>query len=323
MAWLWAAVAALSCGAVVFSDDFAFDPNQRGWRRHGNPELFQWNSTNANLAVIWDSRQPNTLFYRPLGTVLTMNDDFNFSFDLRLHDIAIAVDPSKPYTFQIAVGLCRWASITNSNFFRGSGINATYGPRNLVEFNYFPDSGFGATVAPTVVSTNNRIRFSDNHPLELTPKDLYRVEMTYAASNRVLHTFMTRNGEPFGPIQDLSLATFPDFRVDTFAVISYNDGFQSPPQFAGSILAHGVIDNVSWTVPGPPIGSISANFVATSLRFDFTGKSNWVYQLDRSTDLKSWTTVATNLALTTGPLSLTDLSPPNERAVYRVRADRP
>src|SRR5258705_1277050 len=98
----------------------------------------------------------------------------------------------------------------------------------------------------------NAIRFSDNHPLELTPNDLFHVQMFYTASNQLLRTMMTRNGTNFASIYDLSLAEFPDFRVDTFAVISYSDAGQSPSD-AGSILAHGTIDNINWTVPDPPL----------------------------------------------------------------------
>src|SRR2546426_3698015 len=158
---LWLA-AALPSGAAAMAESFATDPLPHGWRAFGDGSLFEWNATNQNLEVTWDSSRTNSLFYRPLGTVLAKSDDFSFSFDLRLRDIAIGVDPGKPYTFEIAIGLCKFSSITNARFFRGAGINALYGPRNLVEFDYFPDSGFGATIAPTVVSSNNSIRFSDN-----------------------------------------------------------------------------------------------------------------------------------------------------------------
>ena len=202
---LWLA-AALPSRAAATAENFTTDPALRGWREFGDASLFRWNTTNQHLEVTWDSSRTNSLFYHPLRTVLTMADDFSFGFDLRLNDIAIGVNTNKPYTFEIAVGFCRFNSITNKNFFRGAGTSLAFGPRNLVEFDYFPDSDFGATVAPTVVAGNtNVISFSDNHPLELTTEDLFRVDMTYTASNRVLRTMMTRNGAAFGPIRDLSL----------------------------------------------------------------------------------------------------------------------
>jgi hypothetical protein len=278
LAWtlLWFA-AALPSRAAAIAENFATDPVLRAWREFGDASLFQWNAANQHLEVTWDSSRTNSLFYRPLQTVLTKADDFSFGFDLRLHDIAIGVNTNKPYTFEIAIGLGRFSSLTNKNFFRGAGRDPDNGPRNLVEFDYFPDSGFGATVAPTVVSSNNVIGFSDNHPLELTPDDLFRVDMIYTASNQVLRTVVRRNGMTFGPIRDLSLVGFPDFRVDTFAVISYSDAMQSPPQFAGSILAHGTIDNVAWTVPDPPLIAFRGDFTNRGFgaEFDQTGFIVW------------------------------------------------
>lgn len=323
LAWMLLCVAAvLPSRAAAITESFAQDPQARGWRIFGDGSLFTWNATNANLEVTWDSSRTNSLFYRSLGTVLTKGDDFSFGFDLRLRDIAIGVDPAKPYTFEIAIGFCRYSSVTNRNFFRGAGVNATYGPRNLVEFDYFPDSGFGATVAPTAVSTNNRIRFSDNHPLELVTNILYGVTMTYTASNQVLRTVMTQNGAPFGAIRDLSLAGFPDFRVDTFAVISYSDALQMPPQFAGSILAHGTVDNVHWTVPEPPMVELVGTQSIDSFQVRLQGASNWLYRLEATTNMFDWRFVTEQLAPTNGPLQL-ETSGLLSRAMYRVIADRP
>jgi hypothetical protein len=322
LAWtlLWLA-AALPSRAAAIAEAFATDPLQRGWSAHGDTSLFHWNATNQNLDVTWDSSRTNSLFYRPLGTVLTKNDDFSFGFDLRLADIAIGVDPEKPYTFEIAIGLCKFGSITNRNFFRGAGVNATYGPRNLIEFDYFPDSGFGATIAPTVVSSNNNIRFSDNHPLELTVNDLFHVEMSYRASNQVLRTLMTRNGGAFATMRDLSLNGFPDFRVDTFAVISYSDSFQHPTD-AGSILAHGIVDNISWVVPDPPLIALRGARVGNFFRVDFNGASNWSYELEVTADFRQWNLVAQGFAATNGPLALQN-NASADQGFYRVIARRP
>lgn len=324
IAWtlLWVA-AALPSRAAVISEDFATDPAGREWRQFGDASLFEWNATNQNLEVTWDSSRTNSLFYRSLQTVLTKADDFSFGFDLRLRDIAIGVNTNKPYTFEIAIGLCRFNSITNKNFFRGAGTSIAYGPRNLVEFDYFPDSGFGATVAPTVVSSNNAIRFSDNHPLELTPGDLFRIDLAYTASNQVLRTVMTRNGAAFGPVRDLSLGNFPDFRVDTLAVISYSDAMQAPPQFAGSILAHGTIDNVRWNVPDPPLIAFTGGFRRNFFRAEFDARSNWLYRLEVTPNLTNWYLTTAEVAVTNGPMALEDSETSPTRAFYRVVADRP
>lgn len=324
IAWtlLWIA-AALPSRAAAIAETFGTDPALREWRAFGDTALFLWSATNQNLEVTWDSSRTNSLFFRPLRTVLTGADDFSFGFDLRLRDIAIGVNTNKPYTFEIAIGLCRFNSITNKNFFRGAGTSLAFGPRNLIEFDYFPDSGFGATVAPTVVANINAIRFSDNHPLELTTDDLFRIDMTYTASNQVLRTVMTRNGAAFGPIRDLSLANFPDFRVDTFAVISYSDAMQTPPQFAGSILAHGVVDNITWSVPDPPLISFRGNFSQSGFRGELNAKSNWIYRLETSSNLLDWSLVEEKQAAANGSMFLEHGENSTPRNFYRVTADRP
>jgi len=324
LAWmlLWGA-AALPSRAAAISENFATDPALREWREFGDASLFHWNATNQYLEVTWDSSRTNSLFYRPLQTVLTKADDFSLGFDVRLRDIAIGVSTDKPYTFEIAIGFCRFNSITNKNFFRGAGTSLAFGPRNLVEFDYFPDSGFGATVAPTVVANTNEIRFSDNHPLEMTTGDLFRVDMIYRASNQVLRAVMTRNGAAFGSLRELSLVGFPDFRVDTFAVISYSDAMQSPPQFAGSLLSHGTIDNVTWSVPDPPLTVFRGDFTHNVFRAEFDTISNWVYRLETTSNFVDWSLVEAKQAPANGLMILQDTEISPTRAFYRVVGDRP
>ena len=52
---------------------------------------------------------------------------------------------------------------------RGTGVNAINGARNALEFDYFPDSGFGATISPTILSSNNQFVTEFAFPLELAP----------------------------------------------------------------------------------------------------------------------------------------------------------
>ena len=76
--------------------------------------------------------------------------------------------------------------------------------------------------------------------------------MNYSASNRVLRTSATKNALPFGPLGDVVLPAGFDFRVDSFAVSSYSDAIQAPPtNYYGSVLAHGVVDNVQLSLPPP------------------------------------------------------------------------
>ena len=321
--------AALPGGAAVFQENFATDPFARGWRTFGDASLFHWNPADQNLEVTWDSSRTNSFFRLPLGTIVTKSDDVSFSFDVRLSDIRLGNTPDKTNEFQIALGLMNYASATGTNAFRGAGQSATYGIRNLVEFDYFPDAGFGETFASTVVSTNNRIYPMHNFPLRMTTGDTFRITMTYAAGNQLLRTSATKNGAPFGlapgnSLGDLSLAGRNDFRVDSFAIISYSDAIQTgPPAFHGSVLAHGVVDNVQVVVPTHPASNVRLALANSAWQLQFTSVINWTYTLERSEDLVSWASASAAFVGTGAMLSLHDTNPSAPNVFYRVRAERP
>ena len=306
-------------GAVTFQEDFTANPATRSWRAFGDRSLYRWNRTNQNLEVTWDSSRPNSYFAWPLNTVLSRGDDFGFAFELRLNDIAIGTVPGKPFTFQLAIGFINLAEATATNFLRGTGIDSP----DLVEFDYFPDSGFGATVSPTMISSNVQFATSFNSPLELTTNDWFRVVMSYTASNQTLVTAMTRNGAAFGPIQDVVLGTnFTDFRADHFALSSYSDAGQDP-QFAGSILAHGVVDNVVITVPDPAVPALTGAITSGAWRVEFTARTNWLYTLQRTENLQLWTAVSPVTRGANQRLTLADTNAIAASVFYRVRAQRP
>jgi hypothetical protein len=315
---LWCHVAASFCGAATIEEHFASNPVGSGWHIHGDAGLFRWNTAGETLEVTWDSSKTNSLFHRPLGTILSQTDDFSLEFDLRLNDIAIGVNSNKPSTFELAIGLANLADLRKTNFLRGTGINPAVGPRNLVEFDYFPDSGFGATISPTMISSNNQFAVGFNFPLALTPGDLFGVKMTYTASNQTLATVMTQNGQPFGPIKDVALEPgFSDFRLDAIAVTSYSDEGAD-----GSLLAHGVVDNIIVTVPEPPVSSIAGAFADGLWGVEFRGRTNWVYTLDWTDDFRSWLPVSSFAPEVDGWVLLTDPLGIAPRAFYRVRASR-
>lgn len=318
--------------AAVFVEDFTADPMTRGWSRHGEAALFHWNATNQFLEVTWDSSKTNSYFLHPLGTVLAKDDDFTVAFDVRLSDIAIGTTSNKPGTFEIALGLIQLRSATNTNMFRGAGQNLTYGPKNLVEFNYFPGfSTIAPTLAATMVTTNNRFAYAHSFPLSLTPGDWFRIRMTYTASNQTLRTSATRNGLPFGlqpgdylnPVRLADFSTFRDFRVDAFAISSYSDGQQGGPN-PGSVLAHGAVDNVEVIMPEVPMANLQGGFSNALWQVEFGARSNWVFTLERSTNLVTWTNVSAWKPGTNGLVSLRETNAaPGAAAVYRVRGERP
>ena len=305
--------------AVSIQEDFVAHPSTRQWRAFGDGSLFSWNRTNQNLEVTWDSSRPNSYFASPLNTVLSRSDDFSILFDLWLRDITVGTTPGKPFTFQLAIGLINRAEATSTNFLRGTGTDSP----DVMEFDYFPDSGFGATVSPTVISSNGQFASSFNFPLELTNHVWFHVAMSYTASNQTLVTTMTQNGMAFGPIQAVTLDTnFTDFRADHFAVASYSDGGQDP-QFAGSILAHGVVDNVVVTVPEPAVLDLAGAMVNGGWRTEFMARTNWLYALEWTSDFQSWNTVSQVARGADQRLTLADTNATTANGFYRVRAERP
>lgn len=311
-------VAASIGGAATLTEDFSADPLQNGWQIFGDTNLFQWDSINQNLDVTWDSSQTNSYFYKPLGTILAKSDDFGISFDLQLADITIGVNPAKPDTFEIAVGLINSISSTATNLERGTGVTAS-GARNTFEFDYFPDSGKGATISPTIISSSNQFAISFTFPLPLTDGVVYHIVMNYASSNETLLTSMTTNGIVFGPIKNTVLgSTFKDFRLDQLAVINWSDAGAD-----GSLLAHGTVDNFIVTLSPPPVQNFTGAFSNGTWQVQFISQSNWLYTLQSSTDLLSWNDVSTTVAGNGTNLFLPDTNIISDKVFYRVRAGRP
>src|SRR5271154_3452597 len=128
------ALAAAHCSALTLTENFTNDPSRDGWQVFGDPNLFQWDSTNQNLDVTWNSTNQNSYFYHSLGTILTRNDDFSIVFDLQLNEAEVS-----GYGFELAIGLLNLAEATSTNFNRSTGANSP----DLVELDYFPDVGYG------------------------------------------------------------------------------------------------------------------------------------------------------------------------------------
>jgi hypothetical protein len=315
------ALSAVAPPPAIFAD-FETDPQHQGWNAFGEGSLFRWDPDAGNLHVSWDSSRTNSYFHRPLGITLTRQDDFTLSFDLRLASVAIGVDSAKPFTFQLAVGLIQLATATNRELWRASGVDVLHGPRNLVEFAYFPDSGFGATISPSIISSNTQFASQFDFPIELATDTTFNVLLRYTASDQTLRTSLSRSHADFATIQDVVLpAEFTDFTVDAVAICSYSDVGQDP-RFGGSILAEGTIDNILVQLPPPPLDDLVGFITPEGYHVTFNGQGGWTYTLERSLDLTAWTDGDTHSSIQSGPVMLEDLSPPPARAFYRVGARR-
>ncbi|MGD0614754.1 MAG: hypothetical protein ABSA69_04835 [Verrucomicrobiota bacterium] len=318
--FLAAMVAASLSEAATFTEDFSSNPLADGWQIFGNTNLFQWDSLNQDLQVTWDSSQPNSYFYHPLGTILSRDDDFELSFDLTLQDDSIGTTPGQPFTFEISLGFLNLVNATQTNFSRGSGVNAVYGPVNLVEFNFFPAfSIYQPTIDQVMVATNNSSwLYNENNLLDLPPGDLFHIDMSYLGSPETLTTILTLGGVQYGETQVIQVPTGFDFRVGVVSVSSYSDRYSD-----GSILAHGIVDNFAVTVPPPPVQNLTGAWSNGVFQVQFLSRSNWLYTLQRTGDFQSWAGVSSVMTSNAMQLLMKDASPTPGKAFYRVSASRP
>lgn len=294
--------------AGVISEDFSSNPAARGWVGHGNTSLFTWNPAAQNLSVTWDSSKPNSLFALPLGLTLTTNDTFSAAFDLQLADAEVV------NYFQLAAGFLNLTNVLAPGFSRGSGADSP----NLVEFCYFPDSGFGGSLTGGLIDWTGTNWFTGGYaPGDLNTNDVFRVTLTY--TNRMVRITVQRNGQPFITVPDtLPASGFLGFHVDRFSITSYSEAGQDP-QWAGGILAHGSIDNVVVTVP-PVVAQVSGAFENGAWKCRFQGRTGYNYRLERRTDVVDWTTVDGPVMGVAAEMSLTDAAPPAGQGLYRVQA---
>lgn len=313
-------VAASVCGAATIAEDFSSNPATDGWQVTGNTNLFQWDSTNQNLVVTWDSSQTNTFFYRPLGTILALDDSFHLSFDLEFQDYASGTTPGKPYDFPAAIGFLNLSNALQPNFSRGTGINSANGVVNLVEFDFFPAFYiYSPTIAQVIVATNNSSwLYNHKNLLDMTPGQLFHVEMDYAGPTRTLTTVVTNNGVQYGVTQTIVVPTNFDFRCTDISISSYSDQNAN-----GSILAHGTVDNLAFTVPPPPVNNFTGSFSNLLWQAGFNGRTNWLYKLQRTADFQNWTNLAAATSASVTNYFLADTNPPTGQSFYRVQATRP
>lgn len=301
-------------------EDFGRPPGESGWRVFGEGDLFRWDPVREAVQVTWDSSQANSYLFRSLGTVLSRADDFGFGFELELESVAVGMNEGKPYTFELAIGLHRQAEATAPDFRRGTGLHSP----NLVEWAYFPDSGFGATLWPTVVSREGRFNYSgsgDFVRLELRPGVRHGFWLEFTAADATLRLeWWEAGGGGAGGRQVRLSPQFTDFRVDTLAIRSYSDAGAD-----GSVLARGWVDSVRWKVPAGPLGRIEGHWEGETWVVTFIGRGGWEYELERARDGQSWQPVdGTRTVLEQdGRLELREAAPDRNAALYRVRADKP
>ena len=304
-----AGVTALCCvnvRAVTITEDFASDPSLNGWSVFGDTNLFQWDSTNHNLAVTWDSSQTNSYFYHRLNTTLAMNDDFSLEFDLTLQDAS-----AESFGSELAVGFLRFADATSPAFLRTLGTSP-----NVAEFDYFPPSMIDASVDATLIDSSNNFYFGFNN-VTLDPGVSYHIHISHAAGQPGLAGDVFTNGVLYASLTNTFPSAIGDFQLDTIAVSSYQeDGF------GDTILAHGSLGNVVVTLP-PLARHFGGEFTNDVWQTQFNTYTTAHYALQRSTNLFSWSDATDLVPGTGGSVTLSDTNAIADKAYYRLRAVQP
>jgi len=293
--------------ATTFTEGFAADPSQNGWKIFGDTNLFQWDSTNHNLAVTWDSSQTNSYLYHSLGTILAIDDAFSLEFDLNL-----AGAQTGAYGSQLAVGFLNISNATSPAFLRTLGTSP-----NVAEFDYFPPSQISASVDATLIDASNNFYFNYN-TVPLNPGVLYHVRMAHVSGDPGLSGEVFTNGILYASLTNTFPSAITDIRLDTIAVSSYQDD-----GFGDTVLAHGTVANLVVTVPPPPVQNLTGSFSNAIWQVQFADRTNWMFTLERSTDLFSWTNASSTTSGVDNLLILQDTNAPADKAYYRVRAQRP
>ena len=294
--------------ASTIVERFSTDPSLDGWQIFGDTNLFQWDSANQNLTVTWDSSQQNSYFYHPLGATFSITNDFLITFDLNVSDA------SATGFFELAVGLLNFAEATDSSFARGTGSDSP----DIAEFDYFPDSGegFGSTLSSTLTDTNSTFSFYEDF-VGLDVGTTYHVVLIHRAGSTFMTGNVYTNGQIYSslPVQE-AFGNLADFRLDTLAVMSYT---ATNDPFGDALLAHGTVDNLAVASP-LPVGTINA-IAAGQVRF--ASDTNWLYTLEQSADLKTWTPAAPAVFGNGINLVLQATNLPADKAFYRVGAGLP
>lgn len=300
------------------TEDFGTDPTQHGWVTRGDSTLFHWDPTRQALAVTWDSRATNSFYVLPLGTTVTLTNDFSAEFDLQLSDYGERPDKSSP--LQIALGFFNLETTPVRSLTRTAG-----GAADLLEFDFFPDGDSGppfgesySTLSPVYFSDTGRVDARFSPPFNWVTNQVYHVRFAYTAADRTLRTGIEAGGTPLVTVPDFTLRdSLGSAFLDAFGVLCWNE----LPAKNGSILAHGWLDNVQLNLPPPPLGRLNITISDNLATISFAARAGWAYQLEFSDDLNLWKPGASGVVATDGNLSLDDAVPlASTGRSYRVTA---
>jgi len=294
---------------TVVNEKFGTDPSLAGWQAFGDTNLFFWDPTNQVLDVTWDSTQPNSYYYCPLGASFTQTDSFCVIFDLTLSN-AVSFNSGS----ELAIGLLNFSEASSPDFSR------VYGPSpDLLELDYFPSYVYAGTVYPdsedaTLIdsSAENYYFAYDNQTL---PAGVTcRVVLIHPAGAETISGEIFTNGQVMSTLPLTYGSGLGAFQVDTLAVMNYADD-----GFGDSIFAQGTIGKIAFASP-LPIGMVQTTAAG---QIQFNSDTNWLYTLEQSPDFQTWSPAAAAVFGNSTNLFLQATNLPPGPMFYRVRADLP
>jgi hypothetical protein len=159
----------------------------------------------------------------------------------------------------------------------------------------------------------------DNLPMNLGTT--YHVTLSHGSGDGFISATVRTNGVIYTTMPLFFSGTIGEFRLDTVAISSYSGAGQDP-QFAGSILAQGTVDNLVVTEP-PVVRNFGGTLTNGVWQTQFNTYDNRHYTLQRSTDLVTWSDVTASVQGTGGAITLSDTNAVTDNAYYRVRASQP
>jgi hypothetical protein len=213
---------------------------------------------------------------------------------ITLLEIIGGIDPDKPSPMQVAFGFQNRADACSISFNRGTGQDSP----NLVEFNYFPDTGYGPTIWPAVFSETSIMNFNGNEDFrifELPLNETLHIKLFYKSDSHRVTISMTLDGIDFGPVTTAKVSTkpspfggtFTEFYLDAFAISSFSDQDLDPGPFSSSVLAQGFIDNITLSFPSAPILQERHSIGHERWNHDFLSRENWNYALQYKHDFQT------------------------------------
>ncbi len=342
--------------AVSFTENFStnpFTPSGNWSFGIGTNDHNQFTWTGSSLNVHLDSSLPTVRLQRPIGVTVTDTNDFllkaRFSFTV--------ISAPTNQSMQIAFGLVN-SSQTGGNRTGTDGVYTDDDTFHTLEFNYFPNISIysspptGPTLSPAVFGAHKpgNDAFGNFAAYSFSEADLHdnttgihelpqsvtlEAVLAYSGATKTFTLTMNQvNGDNSTTLLEtevppMSLVNLPafgtydtnfPFMVDSLAIMAYHDGFTTTNN--PSLVADISFQRLSFYAPGPqPPNYVSIGIISTNVVLTFPTISNFLYDVQRKTDLasNSWSTIASNIAGTGGVVTNIDVGAATvPKRFYRV-----